>query len=334
MIGYSFIISIVLFSLSFIGLFFTEKNESMTISYIILSFSIIPLCLYIGYSNILESINLEKKVLFITASSSVINLVLNYILIYFLDDSAVAVSLSTLIVRIILIISVYILIIKTGFIANPIFSKDICYKLFNFGKSEALTSLIFTGGIALLVIYFSHNLLFEDVVYLGFSLNFMNTFSVIYVGLAISLSITLSQNRQGFKETRSLIYQSCIYILISSILLLLISGGMSTIYTNDYNAKLSLSIQVSVAVIAFDGLAMMLISTLRVQGFIQTPPLFRLSLIIIGIPFSFFFKAYNDPVLNVVVFMALGNLIAAILAFTYFLRVSVIKLDEKPNLLQ
>lgn len=71
--------------------------------------------------------------------------------------------------------------------------------------------------------------------------------------------------------------------------------------------------------IAIDGIALVFISWLRVRGFSQLPPLFRLAMIFIGLPGALFITTFDHPVLNVVFFMGLGNLIAALASMLYFM---------------
>ncbi|EJL6932140.1 hypothetical protein NMT09_003583, partial [Vibrio cholerae] len=64
--GYSILVGVILLFISlFFGLFIDISSSAMK-CYYILSASILPLAIYIGLSNILESIGLEKKVLGIT----------------------------------------------------------------------------------------------------------------------------------------------------------------------------------------------------------------------------------------------------------------------------
>ena len=98
----------------------------------------------------------------------------------------------------------------------------------------------------------------------------------------------------------------------------LLAEAISQIYTPTATNELVKALKLSVAVIAIDGIALVFISWLRVRGFSQLPPLFRLAMIFVGLPGAFFITAFDNPVLNVIFFMALGNLIAALASMVYF----------------
>lgn len=320
-IQYSCLLSFILFASSLFGVFLVLDDESTTASYVVLSFSILPLCLYIGLSNILETVGLEKKILFLTILSSLLNIALNYGLISNMVDSALAVSISTLLVRIIVLLPVIFLLRRQGFNTKPIFSKSVSCNLFRLGRTEALTSVLFTGGISLLVLWVSETYSVDSTAFFGLSLNFMNTFSVVFIGMAISLAIILSEGQQDLRGSVDLVKQSMLYIVLISIIMIYCSNFMTILYTDSYNLDLALYLKLSVLVIALNGIAEIFISVLRVNGYSQLPPLFLLTLIFIGIPLSFFFELHMDPIANIIIFMAIGNLVSVILCVIYFIKV-------------
>lgn len=291
-LGYSICLGVVLLVISLlVGQFFDASNHA-TQSYFILSISIFPLAIYVGLCNILEAQGVEKKVL--------------------------AVSISTLAIRVLTLLPVIYLGFKNQLIATPRFNKEKVGILVNFGRTEALTSICFTGGISILVLTFASLYNQEHTAYLGFALNFMNSFSVLYVGLVISLSISLSQMDKSSNEPYSMLTIMFGYILVSAFGLILLAEAISQIYTPTATNELVKALKLSVAVIAIDGIALVFISWLRVRGFSQLPPLFRLAMIFVGLPGAFFINAFDNPVLNVIFFMALGNLIAALASMVYF----------------
>ena len=308
----------VLSLISLIASVFEPSNHT-TQSYFLLSVSIFPLAIYVGICNILEAQGLEKKVLGVTIVSALANALFNYVAISNIESASVAVSMSTLAIRILVLVPVIYLGLKHALIAQPKISKQKIGILINFGRTEALTSVFFTGGISLLVLTFSHLYSQEQTAHLGFALNFMNSFSVLYVGLVISLSISLSQMDKTDDEPYSMLTLTLSYILVSALGLVALADTISQIYTPNSTNELVETLKLSVAVIAIDGIALVFISWLRVRGFSQLPPLFRLAMIFIGLPGAFFFTAFNHPVLNVVFFMGLGNLISALTSMLYFM---------------
>ncbi|EKF9692256.1 hypothetical protein O1C91_002679, partial [Vibrio cholerae] len=107
--------------------------------------------------------------------------------------------------------------------------------------------------------------------------------------------------------------------VLTASFLVLSSSIIANIYTQNVTEDLVDAIKFSVAVISIDGIALIFISWLRVQGFSQLPPLFRLSMVFIGIPSSFIFSIFENAVVNVIFFMALGNLIASLMVILYFI---------------
>lgn len=237
--------------------------------------------------------------------------------------------MSTLAIRLLILVPVIYLGLKHAIIAQPKISKEKIGILVNFGRTEAVTSVFFTGGISILVLTFANLYSQEQTAHLGFALNFMNSFSVLYVGLVISLSISLSQMDKTDDEPYSMLTLTLSYILVSALGLVALADTFSQIYTANATNNLVEALKLSVAVIAIDGIALVFISWLRVRGFSQLPPLFRLAMIFIGLPAAFFFTAFDHPVLNVVFFMGLGNLIAALASMLYFM----LRIKNKSELL-
>ncbi len=184
-----------------------------------------------------------------------------------------------------------------------------------------MTSLFFTGGLSLLVIYIAKNMEAEYSAFFGLTLNFMNTISVIFVGMAISLSISLTKNNDNIKTvTISYLKQSMLYIVCFSLIFYITTPLLSYIYLGHKNKLLIEYFILSIGVIAFDGIAQAFISALRVYGMSKIPPLFRLSLIFIGIPLSFVFSIDNNPISNIIIFMMIGNLLASLFCVFYFIK--------------
>lgn len=328
-LGYSVCLGGVLLLISLIvGQFFDASNNA-TQSYFLLSVSIFPLAIYVGICNILEAQGLEKKVLGVTIASAIANAFFNYVAISNIESASVAVSMSTLAIRLLILVPVIYLGLKHALIAQPKISKEKIGILVNFGRTEAVTSVFFTGGISILVLTFANLYSQEQTAHLGFALNFMNSFSVLYVGLVISLSISLSQMDKTDDEPYSMLTLTLSYILVSALGLVALADTISQIYTPNATNDLVEALKLSVAVIAIDGIALVFISWLRVRGFSQLPPLFRLAMIFIGLPGAFFFSAFDHPVLNVVFFMGLGNLIAALASMLYFM----LRIKNKSELL-
>ncbi|MDC9580267.1 MATE family efflux transporter [Xenorhabdus sp. PR6a] len=318
---YSIYLAISLFIISLLIAPILHHDIEALKTYLILSISIFPLCISICFSNILETIKLEKKVLVITLYSSIGNLFLNYVFIQWIDNSAIAVSTSTCFIRLLILIPLLHLLLKEKIKLSPKKIKGLNQELLILGRSNAITSLCFTSGLSLLIIYISNNMKTEFSAFFGLTLNFMNTISVIFIGLTISLTISLSKENDNIRVvTVSYLKQAFIYILAFSFLFYFITPLLSYAYLGYKNQLLIQYFILSIGVIAFDGIAQVFISTLRVYGISQIPPLFRLSLIFIGVPLSFIFSIDDDPVANIIKFMMLGNILASIFCILYFVN--------------
>ncbi|OTA21661.1 hypothetical protein Xbed_00411 [Xenorhabdus beddingii] len=318
---YSIYLAICLFIISLITAPIVHHNIEILKTYLILSISIFPLCISICFSNILETIKLEKKVLLITLYSAVANLLLNYIFIKLINDSTIAVATSTCLIRLFILLPMIHLFLKQKIKLSPKKVEGLNQEILILGRSSAVTSLCFTGGLSLLVIYISNNMKTEYSSFFGLTLNFMNTISVIFVGMAISLTISLTKNHHNVKAvTISYLKQAMLYILTFSFLFYFISPLLPYLYLGHADQLLTQYFILSMGVIAFDGIAQAFISTLRVYGMSQIPPLFRLSLIFIGIPLSFIFSIDENPIANIIKFMMLGNLLASLFCVLYFVK--------------
>ncbi|MDC9597849.1 MATE family efflux transporter [Xenorhabdus anantnagensis] len=312
-------ICLVIISLIITPVFY--NHIEMLKIYLIFSISIFPLCIYIGFANILETIKLERKILIITLYSSVANVILNYALINWMSNSAIAVSLSTCFIRILILFPVVNLLLKQKIKLSPKKIPGLNKEIFILGRSAAITSLCFTGGLSILVMYITNNMKSEYSAFFGLALNFMNTISVIFVGMTISLTISLSKNNGNIESITIInIKKSMLYITSFSLLFYLITPLLPYVYLGNENKMLTQFFVLSIGVVAFDGIAQTFISTLLVYGMSQLPPLFRLSLIFIGIPMSFFFTIDENPIANIIKFMMLGNMLASVFSIIYFIK--------------
>ncbi|WP_047685004.1 MULTISPECIES: MATE family efflux transporter [Xenorhabdus] len=320
-IRYSIYLSIYLFIIGLITSFILHDNSQALKTYLILNVSILPLCISIGFSNILETIKLEKKVFLITLYSAIANFILNYIFIKCVNDSSMAVSASTCFVRLLILLPLCFLFLKQKIKLKPRKFNGLNYNIFILGRSGAITSLCFTGGLSFLVMYIANNMITKNSAFFGLTLNFMNTISVIFIGMTISLTISLTQNNEKNKTiTVNYLKKGMLYIASFSFLFYLITPLLPYIYLGHTDQVLARYFALSVGVIAFDGIAQTFIATLRVYGMSQLPPLFRLSLILIGIPLSFILSIDNDPVANIIKCMMLGNMLASLFCGLYFIR--------------
>lgn len=316
-VHYAMSLGVVLSLLSLLGMFFIH-DAAVMVSYLLLAMSLLPLALYICFINILETIGLEKTVFYLVLLSAMANFVANDFLIHHMDESAIAVSLSTLLIRCFIMVPVIYLIKQQNFNIKPIYSQQMNTLLFQNGMSTAITSIFFTGGIALLVGLVAQLNRHELTAYLGFLLNYMNTFSIIFVGITTSLTISCSEMQKNPSQCLSLIKFAVIMVMFYSLGMFFLSAYVSVIYTNDFDFRLNEYLKLSTFVMALDGLSMIFIAYLIVFGHKRMPPLFRLLFVFIGVPFPFIITFEQDMILNILFFMAIGHCMSLVLSFVCF----------------
>ncbi|WP_167385968.1 hypothetical protein [Xenorhabdus miraniensis] len=162
--------------------------------------------------------------LMITVCNAIANIILNYIFIQWIDDSAIAVSTSTCFIRLLILLPMFHLILKQKVKISPQKIEGLNRELLILGRTGAITSLCFSGGLSLLVMYIANNMETKYSAYFSLTLNFMNIISVIFIGMAISLTISLTKNNDNIQAiTISYLKQAMLYIASFSLLFCLIT---------------------------------------------------------------------------------------------------------------
>ena len=323
-IGYSSLIGLLLtVSALIIGYISLRENSAKDV-YDILAIGLLPLAIFVAFSAILESKGFSKTVLIMTIFMSMANTLLNYLFINnLITPPSESVALSTKVLRhLFCAIIFFIAYKKVGIITKIKFSKKINLELFRFGKSEAITSFFFTGSIAYLFYHLSTITSGDDIANLGIIFNFINTAFILFVGFSISLTIYLSKKDYVCNEDiKSSFALSFLYMSVISFALCYFSEEIAYLYKGDITNSLSEDIKLSILIVGIDGLAISLISVLRVKGYAVLPPLFRLSFVIIGIPAALLtYSKYGNQ--GIILSLAFANAIA--LALTVFYLVQIV----------
>ncbi|WP_330924387.1 MATE family efflux transporter [Candidatus Sororendozoicomonas aggregata] len=322
-IGYSIVVGFIITLVSIVSGFLFLKGSSSGDVYYILVLGLFPLSVFVGISAIMESKGFTRNVLIITAIMSFSNATLNYILINTLPVVASnSVSLATTMLRYAFCFIIIMMAYKTSPVKIRVgFSRALNSTLLKYGKSESITSFFFTGSIAFMFYFLSKTATTYNIANLGVTFNFINTVFIVFVGFSISLTIFLSKKEKILiTDIKKIVVLSLFYVASISLLLSYFSKEISHLYVNDRLSGLADDIRLSVLIIAIDGLAISLISILRVKGYPVLPPLFRLSFVVFGIPSGIALYSYYGNQ-GLILCLSLANAIALTLSIAYLMKI-------------
>lgn len=315
-VGYALLAGVLLFLMSIPMAFFVEMSENARDSYYALAVGIAPTTIYIALCAMIEASGGAGGVFRLTVGAAVANAVLDLLLINVgLFSPAVAVAVATTVVRLLLLACVLYGCVATHRISiAPIFNRIEWKDLFSYGRSEALVGLIFTGGMAFLFAYASARGNEGLVALLAIGINFLNIASVIYIGMTRAVAnVASALPYRILIELKGLTIFGLSYVVLSGAILYVASPLLSWLYLGQVSRELLGIFFLAIWVVAFDGLAMLFITLLRLLDWRAGPPLLRLALIIVGVPISL---GWFDPSAIQPVFKGLliGNGVAAVLA--------------------
>ncbi len=321
-IGYVLLVSVIFsFLLGILSIFiFSEEVNAINMIFIIG----MPFCaLYVAYSSILETIGYAKLILYLSIIAALVNISLDIVYVNYLDYlPSRSVALSTSTVRIVQCILAALLVArKIKIIGTPRFSLDLYKRLFSFAISENITALLFVGSISCLMLLVSEYFDVETLAYMGVTLNFMNTVSIIFVSYCISFTINYTKfNSRSFGEDihNKYLFKTCSVFTLLTILGIVFCPQIAMLYMPELHKKLIMYLMLSMMVIFFDGLVMYSVAYMRVNHHQRVPPLFRLAFVFIGLPLGSVIATHNNNGLYLVVGMLIGNAIAFILVELYY----------------
>ncbi|OOS06023.1 hypothetical protein [Moraxella cuniculi] len=295
-IGYACLIGIALLALSwlyFVGLDAVHAfSPQQTLVYVLLIGGVLSLPCYIVLNHILDALGKSRQVIYLTAIMTVLNIALNYQLLFNSSLSAqAAIATATTAVRIIglLVLMAWIGQQLGTHALRATLHPPAIKKLLDFGQSELLTGLVFTLGFALLSFYLNARFDAKLVGEFGIFLNMINLSFVVYVGFASALVIYLSKlPNQPIKLHRTTNRQID-WLIIRFVAGSLLAGAVLSpllcwLYFGQFDTKQLLIVLAALLVAAIDGLAIATIAKLRVAGDTKKPPLFRLLLVVVGLP--------------------------------------------------
>lgn len=315
-VGYALLAGILLFVMSIAMAFVVEMSENARDSYYALAVGIAPTTIYIALCAMIEASGGAGWVFRLTVGAAVANALLDLLLINVgLSSPAVAVAFATTVVRLLLLACVLYGCVATYRISiAPVFDRIEWKDLFSYGRSEALVGLIFTGGMSFLFAYVSARGNEGLVALLAIGINFLNIASVIYIGMTRAVAnVASALPHRILTDLKGLAIFGLSYVVLSGAILYVASPLLSWLYLGQVSLELLSIFFVAIWVVAFDGLAMLFVTLLRLLDWRAGPPLLRLALIVVGVPFSI---GWFDPLAIQPVFKGLliGNVVAAVLA--------------------
>lgn len=300
-VAYAGVLGLALFVL---GLFllmclhaYSPLSQTQYLTYVYLILGILSLPAYVVFSHILDTLGKSKYTFNATVVFALGNVILDFVLVWSTAlYEQVAVSLATTIIRFLGALIFLGLLYKEFSIHHiiPKIHKKHFIKMGAFGLSEAVTSLIFVTSFALLTYFLTFRFSDIMVAQYGIALNFINTISVVYIGLAISLSIHLSKNNPHIPSPKDRYWNTVIFAfcVIFGVIALLSIPIFAWLYFGGLDIVGVVLLMLALAVAVLDGMGIAMISKLRVLGFAQYPPLLRLFLVFLGMPLGLVLLQY------------------------------------------
>lgn len=287
--GYALLVGVALLLLALAMAFWLDMSANARQAYLVLALGVAPTAVMLAISAMAEASGRAGWVFKLTAGAALINGALDYLFIHVgLVAPAVAVAAATTAIR---LVSLVILI--KGFRRThplplaPIFNWAAWKELLDYGRAEAIVRLVFTAGMSFLFARISALALDTVVAQFAIGINFLNIASVIYMGMTRAIANIGSEPAHRLTDSfRGLIIFGTGFIAACSLLLYAAAPLLSWLYAGRADPALIGVFAIGVWVVAFDGLAMLFITFLRLLRWKTGPPLLRLSLVVIGVPLS------------------------------------------------
>ncbi|MEY8197709.1 MAG: MATE family efflux transporter [Colwellia sp.] len=291
----------------------------------ILSSGLPFIIIYFSASSILEASGRQNTVLILALIASTLNPMLNYILLNYTNawfQESYSISISTSIIRFLLMSGSLYMIYKHVYKGNNIASPEKYVpqlkELFRIGLPEAFSRGLFCLSIVFLSFYISNTKPDNYIALFGMSLNILNTLSVFFIGIAISLTIKIGQfkTKENYQITNALtlsiktnmpfiIFFILIGIFSTTFIAKLYTGTSSVLFIDFKNL-----VPYCIAVIILDSIAINLTAILRVYNDAKYPPLMKMaSFVFISIPLSIYLLD-DYSILGVLYAFLIGHAVA------------------------
>jgi MATE family multidrug resistance protein len=272
----------------------------------IIAISMIPMMVFQGLKQFADGLSLTKYAMYATIGANLINVLLNYLLIYgiwiFPRLELEGAAIGTLVSRLFLLVFLYLILYKRPKL-KPYFvlmkkslQKIIFKRLFNLGFPTAL-QMVFEGGIFTATVLLAGTLGTQAQAANQIALNLASMTFMIAVGLGVTATIRVG-NQKGKKDFVSLrriafsiFMQVFIIMTCFALSFILLKDFLPTIYINEpYVIGIASQLLIIAAIFQLsDGLQVTLLGALRGMQDVKVPTFICfVAYWIIGLPISYF----------------------------------------------
>ena len=325
-----------------------EEVVELAIPYLdIVALSLIPLIVFQALKQFSDGLSNTKYPMYATILANVINIILNYLLIFgsfgFPKLGIVGAAIGTLISRIIMVYFLW-MIFKSrskfkAYITNLNFrkiEKTISIKLFNLGFPSAL-QMFFEVGIFTAAIWLSGVLGKNPQAANQIALNLSSMTFMIGIGLSVAAMVRVG-NQKGLNDFKSLrriafsiFFLTLLIEIIFATFFLVFRDWLPTLYLDQYdltnfkdNSEVILLASKLLLVAAFfqifDGLQVVILGALRGLQDVKIPALITfISYWIVGFPICYYLGLYtNLKSVGIWIGLFTGLFVASILLYIRF----------------
>lgn len=303
----------------------------------IIAMSMFPMMLFQGFKQFADGLSLTKYAMYATIGANLLNVLLNYLLIYgiwfFPRLELEGAAIGTLVSRLFLLVFLFVILYKKPKL-KPYFvlmkkslQKIIFKRLFNLGFPTAL-QMIFEGGIFTATVLLAGTLGAQAQAANQIALNLASMTFMIAVGLGVTATIRVG-NQKGKKDFESLrriafsIFMQ-VFIIMAGFALgfIVLKDFLPTLYIDDiYVTSIASQLLIIAAIFQLsDGLQVTILGALRGMQDVKIPTLICfIAYWIIGFPISYY-TGKADVLGNIGIWLGLlaGLTASAIMLFFRF----------------
>ncbi len=309
-ISFAVIISILLLGLSFAFPYMGQEKEVWQLAqpyFYTLIASLLPLIIFFTNKQFAEGIGNTKKAMYVTISSNIINVILNYILIFGKygapELGLLGAGISTLISRVYMAL-MFVAIFKLGNTFKDYYSrlrmefidKKTIKRLYSLGMPISMQIVLEVSAFALAaimagwlgVIPLAANQIANGLSSISFMI-------IIGIGSATTIRISHQMSKKDFNglimAAKASIHIVLVFMTITASIFFIFRGLLPQFYTQD-EAVILLASQMLIAAAIFqlfDGIQAIMISILRGLGDVKPAMRYAfISYILINLPISYF----------------------------------------------
>ncbi len=288
----------------------------------LVAFSLVPLVIFQAFKQFSEGLSQTKYPMYATIIANVVNIVLNYLLIFgsfgFPKLGIVGAAIGTLVARVIMVIFIWTLLKKkkkfTPYVTNfnfKVIEKKILKKIMALGFPSAL-QMFFEVAIFTAAIWLSGVLGANPQAANQIALNLSSMTFMVGMGLGVAAMVRVGNQKglMNFKELRriaqSIFLLTLIIEIVFALLFLLGKEWFPTVYLNvndvaneaDNTEVIFLAAKLLLVAAFFqisDGLQVVILGSLRGLQDVKIPTVITfVAYWLIGFPVSFYLGLYTD----------------------------------------